>query len=265
MLGANPSLIQPGPARQTIRTPLVLIHDGSGLIFSYFWLGPLGRAVYGIYNPNFESGGNWEGGLRQMAQAYVPLIKSVVPSGKVLIGGWSLGGLLALEIAHLLAQDDDVAVSGLLLLDTAYPKFNTADEITTRDHFELPSSSPNASLGLQVQEAFRNARRMIDEWDPPTWGDKDILPRPAILLKATDYVLGQGEEVATVDIARQTQRLGWDEYQHKFIRVVLSIAGHHFNIFAEDKVRYDPIRMCDGRTFKVSFTEKEVTPGPGVY
>ncbi|CAH0021011.1 unnamed protein product [Clonostachys rhizophaga] len=232
---ANPTVIQPAPPKQANRTPLVLIHDGSGLIFSYFWLGTLGRAVYGISNPNFETGGGREGGLPQMARDYISLIKSVMPSGKVLLGGWSLGGLLALEIAHLLAQDSDVNVSGILLLDSVYPKF--ASEIKTSDHFELAPSSSNASLGAQVQAAFSSARRMIDEWKPPIWGGKDTFPPPAILLKASDYVLGQGDEVATVDIARQTQRLGWDEYEHKFIRIVLNIAGHHFNIFAEDKVQ----------------------------
>ncbi|KFH45346.1 Polyketide synthase-like protein [Hapsidospora chrysogenum ATCC 11550] len=240
MLGENPSLIQPSPASAAKRAPLVLIHDGSGLVFSYFWLGPLGRAVYGIHNPNFESGGAWDGGLRQMAEAYVPLIKSVVPSGKVLLGGWSLGGLLALEIAHLLAGDEDVAVSGLLLLDAGYPKVTTAEELArviSREDFNLPFSSHSASLGGQVQEAFRNALRMIDGWHPPTWSDKDTLPPPAILLKATDYVLGQGQELAAVvDVARQTERLGWDDYEHKFIRMVLSIPGHHFNIFDDDKV-----------------------------
>jgi thioesterase domain-containing protein len=69
---------------------LVLIHDGGGLISSYFWLGPIGREVFGIFNPRFESGGQWEGGLPEMANAYTSLIKSVVPSGKILIGGNTL-------------------------------------------------------------------------------------------------------------------------------------------------------------------------------
>lgn len=92
MLDTNPTLIQPGAAGQTSRTPLVLIHDGSGLISSYFWLGPLGRKVFGISNPRFESGGKWEGGLGEMATTYKSLIKSVIPRGKVLIGGNTLNG-----------------------------------------------------------------------------------------------------------------------------------------------------------------------------
>jgi thioesterase domain-containing protein len=89
-MDANPSLIQPGPVGQSSRTPLVLIHDGSGLVSSYYWLGSLGRKVYGVHNPHFDSAsGNWEGGLHEMAKAYVPLVKSVVHHGKVLLGGTS--------------------------------------------------------------------------------------------------------------------------------------------------------------------------------
>lgn len=88
MFDTNPTLIQSGPTSgHNARTPLFLIHDGSGLISSYFWLGSLCRNVYGIHNPRFDSGGDWEHGLHDMAKAYVPLIKSVVPHGKILIGG----------------------------------------------------------------------------------------------------------------------------------------------------------------------------------
>lgn len=281
MLDTNPTLVQAGPSSgQSPRTPLVLIHDGSGLISNYFWLGSLGRKVYGVHNPHFETGGDWNGGLHEMAKAYLPLIKSVIPQGKILVGGkeqlshaqtfksmslilfdsgWSLGGLVALEIAHLLAEDADITVAGLLLLDTAYPKAKIDDSIAenVRDHFEPPPGI-NEPLKLKLKDVFGNARRMIREWQPPSWQRQTpmtqaggeamdarqsrLLPPPAVLLRAKGYVFGhevgskvQGE-LATVDVARQKKRLGWDDYEHKFIRVAMDIEGHHFNIFAEDKV-----------------------------
>jgi hypothetical protein len=82
----NPALIQRGPAKQD-RAPLFLLHDGGGTIFQYFLLGPLRRKVYGIQNSRFASGRSWEGGVPEMASEYVELIKSVVPSGKIIIGG----------------------------------------------------------------------------------------------------------------------------------------------------------------------------------
>ncbi|KAM7189111.1 hypothetical protein V8F33_010232, partial [Rhypophila sp. PSN 637] len=69
----NPTPIQRAPTCSS-QAPLFLIHDGGGTIFNYFLLGPLGRAVWGIYNPRFESGGRWEGGVSQMASEYLALI-----------------------------------------------------------------------------------------------------------------------------------------------------------------------------------------------
>jgi hypothetical protein len=87
MLEENPTLIQPGPPGPTSRAPLVLIHDGSGLISSYFWLGSLSRKVFGIFNPHFEGGGKWDDGVPEIAREYALMIKSVIPKGKILLGG----------------------------------------------------------------------------------------------------------------------------------------------------------------------------------
>jgi thioesterase domain-containing protein len=80
----NPTPIQFGPPD---RLPLFLIHDSGGTIFNYFLLKSLNRPVYGIHHTHFNSGERWDGGFRQMAIEYVNLMRSVVSSGKVLIGG----------------------------------------------------------------------------------------------------------------------------------------------------------------------------------
>lgn len=278
MLDTNPTLIQPGAAGQTSRTPLVLIHDGSGLISSYFWLGPLGRKVFGISNPRFESGGKWEGGLGEMATTYKSLIKSVIPRGKVLIGGWSLGGLLSLDIARRLAQDADIAVVGLILIDAVYPKTTVGNPENLYASYVSALDGTNTALQLKVQQANKHARQMIRDWYPPSWRTRTLTnqssrsnvlaeeaagaaqddvsdsstlsaehrslpssPPPAILLKASQYVPIQDAsdegKLAIVDVCRETKRLGWEEYEHNFIRVVFDINGHHFNVFAEDKVQ----------------------------
>lgn len=82
----NPFHIQKAPGAVS-RAPLVLIHDGGGTIFSYLKLASLGRSVYGIYNSRPAPYGKWEGGLRQMAEEYYALVKSVIPNGPVILGG----------------------------------------------------------------------------------------------------------------------------------------------------------------------------------
>lgn len=151
-----------------------------------------------------------------------------------------------------------MTVAGLLLVDTAYPKCKVDDNIASKmcDHFEPPPGISQA-LHLKLHDVFSNARRMINEWNPPNWRDQQLkngtntrplagVPPPAVLLKAADYVFdyqsttSSPERLATVDTARQSKRLGWDEYEHRFIRVVLDVNGNHFSTFAPDKV-YTPI------------------------
>ncbi|KAI0475468.1 Alpha/Beta hydrolase protein [Xylariaceae sp. FL0804] len=111
----NPHLIYEGPDAPWLskpRAPLFLLHDGGGTTFSYHLLDPLGgsvlgRPLWGVQNARLDAGGHWEGGLPQMAAHYVGLLAAALPrGGDVLLGGWSLGGLLALEMAWQLASAD---------------------------------------------------------------------------------------------------------------------------------------------------------------
>jgi len=67
--------------------PIFLIHDGGGTIFQYFLLGDLSRDVYGIYDPKFECESGWEGGMIEMAQEYLKLIKATRRAGPIFLGG----------------------------------------------------------------------------------------------------------------------------------------------------------------------------------
>lgn len=61
-----------------------------------------------------------EGPLEERAAEYLPAIKEVQPEGPYTLGGWSLGGALAYEVAkQLIAAGDDVAA--ILLIDTVRP------------------------------------------------------------------------------------------------------------------------------------------------
>ena len=70
------------------RTPLILIHDGSGLVEYIYSLSSLGRDLWGIYNPHFLSSQPWES-VESMAAKYAKYTKEVASFGPVLLGGWS--------------------------------------------------------------------------------------------------------------------------------------------------------------------------------
>ena len=69
-------------------TPLILIHDGSGLVEYIHNLSSLGRDLWGIYNPNFFSSKPWES-VVSMAAEYAKYTKEAVSFGPVLLGGWN--------------------------------------------------------------------------------------------------------------------------------------------------------------------------------
>lgn len=85
----NPTLVQLASSSQQDAAPLILTHDGGGTTFSYHCLPPLDRTVYAIHNPRFYSGRRWANGIPEMAKVYLELIRSVVPSGSLIVGGES--------------------------------------------------------------------------------------------------------------------------------------------------------------------------------
>lgn len=85
-MDGNLCQIQSGP-KTGDSIPLILFHDAGGTIFQYLLLEDLQRPVYGMANSRFESGGNWDHGIREMGVVYAHKIRSVINSGKVILGG----------------------------------------------------------------------------------------------------------------------------------------------------------------------------------
>ena len=98
------------------------------------------------------SGEDPQRSIDEMAARYVHDLREKHPDGPYSLGGWSMGGLLALEMAHKLA-DQGAVVADLVLIDTAPRLDNVIMEnvegatntellrIFTRDFLRLGSSS----------------------------------------------------------------------------------------------------------------------------
>lgn len=110
-------------------TPVVLFHaaGGSSLVYEPLVARlPESTPVYGIER--------LEGSLAERAARYVPVLRELAGDGPVVLGGWSFGGALALEVARQLrAAGGEVAL--LALLDTVQPSEpvpDTKDELVAR-------------------------------------------------------------------------------------------------------------------------------------
>jgi amino acid adenylation domain-containing protein len=115
--------IQPGGSKR----PLFLVHPAGGHVFPYVhlaqFLGP-NQPCYGLQAKGLEDGQDPHTRIEDMAAWYIQALQTVQPTGPYLLGGWSMGGVVAFEMAQQLhAQGQRVAL--LALLDGRIP---TPDE-----------------------------------------------------------------------------------------------------------------------------------------
>ncbi|GAA2487491.1 amino acid adenylation domain-containing protein [Streptomyces gobitricini] len=111
------------------RPPVFCLHSGVGFALSYL---PLTRhlgaeyPVYGIQAPCVVAGAPLPSSIEEVAADYIGMIKQVRPEGPYHLFGWSLGGLLAYEIAvQLRLAGDEV---GLVANLDSYPRTGVTDE-----------------------------------------------------------------------------------------------------------------------------------------
>lgn len=110
------------PVKETgSRRPLFLVHSVGGDVLFCRALGKLAhpeQPLYGIQAPLAKGLPAFAGDIRAMAERYVKRLRRLQPEGPYFLGGWSSGGMVALEMAQrLLAAGEEVAL--LAVIDTA--------------------------------------------------------------------------------------------------------------------------------------------------
>ena|GEM_PF-937271 len=102
--------------------PFFLVHPVGGAVTPYLALADLlgdDRPVHAIEDPQLH-GTAPAPTLRERARRYADLVRTVAPHGPYRLGGWSLGGVVALEMACLLT-DDGETVELVVALDSELP------------------------------------------------------------------------------------------------------------------------------------------------
>ncbi|KAG9238214.1 Alpha/Beta hydrolase protein [Amylocarpus encephaloides] len=136
-------------------TPFFLIHAISGLALPYLALGSLSddseRPVYGISSPTYEfKSYTLPSTLDSLAAEYVNLIRrEVQPKGPYLLGGWSMGGMIAMRMAALLESQGEKVLQ-VVLVDSSNPE--TIPPFATKNEHEILTSLTfsHVSRGLEM-------------------------------------------------------------------------------------------------------------------
>jgi thioesterase domain-containing protein len=170
---SSPVLVNIQP--QGSRAPFFCVHAVGGQVISY---GELSRELgdeqpfYGLQSPpaNYfpESGVS----IEQLATLYNQQIRSVQPRGPYLLSGWSMGGLVAWEMAQQLRKEGEI-ISLLALIDTAPPPRyreaeDRADEISMLARFAMDMSrlvgrDPGPLVERFLQADAQDQWKMVQE------------------------------------------------------------------------------------------------------
>jgi amino acid adenylation domain-containing protein len=105
------------------KTPLFLIHPMGGGVFCYRELASQlgdGQPVYGLQARGLGAGEPIDKSVETMADTYLEEVRRVQPTGPYRLGGWSLGGIIAFEMARRLEEQGE-RTALLALLDTVAP------------------------------------------------------------------------------------------------------------------------------------------------
>jgi thioesterase domain-containing protein/acyl carrier protein len=102
------------------KSPLFLVHGAEGNVLLYRKLARLlgpDQPVYGLQSQGLSGDGRFHSSIEEMASHYVKELITVQPNGPYYLGGYCLGGTVALEMAQQLsAQGEKVAL--VILMDT---------------------------------------------------------------------------------------------------------------------------------------------------
>ncbi|AUX21618.1 hypothetical protein SOCEGT47_021040 [Sorangium cellulosum] len=120
-------LVPPAPPGAAgARAPLFFVHPVGGNVLCYAELaralGP-DRPIYGVQAFGLETPPRALGSVAEMAEAYCDELRRVQPEGPYLLGGWSMGGVVAFEMARVLERRGR-RVAAVVLLDAYLPPFD---------------------------------------------------------------------------------------------------------------------------------------------
>ncbi|WP_233601911.1 non-ribosomal peptide synthetase [Corallococcus sp. CA047B] len=156
--------------REGARRPFFCVHPVGGNVLSYAelarGLGP-DQPFYALQSPGLDGKPLSPSTVEEMAATYVELIRTVQPQGPYRLGGWSMGALVAFEMARQFQAHGDT-VEVLTLID--------------------PSSATEARVSIDVDDASQVLAQFASDQgqlaDQGAW-----IPDPALLERGLDAAL----------------------------------------------------------------------------
>jgi amino acid adenylation domain-containing protein len=250
----SPALVAIQPAGD--QPPFFCVHAVGGSVLSYaslaHHLGP-DQPFYGLQAQGIDDVLPPADGIEEMASCYLEALRTVQPSGPYRLGGWSMGGLVAYEMARqLLARGEEVAL--LAMIDTPVPEPSPGPEsdLDRLAGFALDLGLPLERLGASRDElAGRGREQLLSdllEWGrasrrlPPDLGEPHLRRLLAVyeanLRAATLYRPGpyDGRIVLFKAAEPSGGDFDWERFAAGGVEV-RNVSGGHYSLMRESGVQ----------------------------
>lgn len=237
------------------KLPIFFVHPIGGSVFCYSKLAKLlgpEQGFYGLQNPEIGGGDGEYTDIKAMAADYIQAIKQIQPEGPYCLGGWSLGAVIAYEVANQLKQAgdevksialvdglspsrtehledlDDPVLLKILALDLGIPaerlELQKLENVSVEQGLEyifdlgqhcgvLPNSMPKNEI-LKRYKIFKNNYIALINYEAPK------LSVDAMVFRATEAL--EEHKHAPID-------LGWSDLDLHVNRVI-TLPGSHFTL-----------------------------------
>jgi acyl transferase domain-containing protein/thioesterase domain-containing protein len=151
------------------KPPLFLLHPVGGGVQPYFQLAEyLDRAqpVYAIQNHEFGSHVEHSYcSIEEMAARYVESLQTVHPRGRFCLAGWSMGGILAFEMALQLSEKGETP-EHLIMLDAPARFISTSEQEDPTQEFARSLALLGSIWSHQKHKPFTLGRDHLERMDP---------------------------------------------------------------------------------------------------
>jgi thioesterase domain-containing protein/acyl carrier protein len=235
------------------RTPLFCVHGAGGNVLNFKVISDrLGAAqpFYGLQAQGVDGRLQPLGSVEEMAAQYVEAIRTVQASGPYQLAGYSAGGVIALEMAHLLRRAG-ARVSLLAMIDTLSPAAARRKVSYARKLWLMRKWSLDFLLawplrrrkGKQADAEYAQALERLARGEPlPPELVEHHLFRNFVAAQARympqpydgDMVLFKASQADTQYLGAG-DALGWEAHVRGEIRVT-EVGGSHFTMMAEPGV-----------------------------
>jgi non-ribosomal peptide synthetase component F/thioesterase domain-containing protein len=209
---------------------VVLVHAASGSVLPFYQVAQrLGRefAVYALQSPPDDPPAS----IEEMAARYVEEVDAVRGVAPVVVGGWSMGGCVALEMARRWLHRDE-RVAATLLLDTwAPPSFMSAAQDAAQvrasvlglDVLRLEGAGAAAAALAELTGTVERNRAAFLDYRP------EYYPAEVDLLRASDPL---PVDAPPFPAGYMDGDRGWSAFAAEVATV--EIKGSHLSLFDQE-------------------------------